>query len=252
MKKFAAFLTAFMTLMSMAACSDTANDSGLSAENDVSTTTSATETAVSDEEEEIVELQAEAIWAERGEEEMYGECDVIADVTINSLEEIAISYTCMGTECTSYHTLASVSVNKVYYPAEENVIREFVVSLPVSSHTPYEDFPETKTGESCIVFISSTAGLDDSIELHNYTDYWLGHPADIININGTECTADNIFFDYSDSSVPVTKGADIELLEGEELVDGAELNEIPTGRCSMPLIDFENTLAEKIDEKIMR
>ncbi|MDE7288676.1 MAG: hypothetical protein K2N71_04105, partial [Oscillospiraceae bacterium] len=60
---------------------------------------------------------------------------------------------------------------------------------------------------------------------------YLGHPADIININGLECNADKIFSDYSSSSAPVVK------------------NEMNTERCSMPLSDFEDTLIAKINEK---
>ncbi len=242
MKKFAAFLTAFMTLMSLTACSDTAKDDNLLAENEISIA-SAQDTAdtVSEIEESDTEknddadvteiVYVEAIWAAPVEEKMYNDCDVIADVTIKSLEEIAISYTFMGTECTSYKTLATVSVNKLYYSAEENISQEFIVSIPNSSYEFHEDFPKTEIGESCIFFISSTVGLNDSLELYNYADYYLGHPADIININGLECDADEIFSDYSSSSAPVVK------------------NEMNTMRCSMPLSDFEDTLIAKINEK---
>lgn len=243
MKKFAAFLTAFMTLMSLAACSDTTEDDNLLAENDISTT-SAQETAdtVSEIEESDTEknddagvteiVYVEAIWAAPVEEEMYNDCDVIADVTIKSLEEIAIPYTYMGAEGTDYNTLATVSVNKIYYSAEENISQEFIVAIPNSSYYACnEDFPKTEIGESCIFFISSTEGIEDSIKIYNYADYYLGHPADIININGLECDADKIFSHYSDNSVPVVK------------------NEMNTMRCSMPLSDFEDTLIAKINEK---
>ena len=162
---------------------------------------------------------------------MYSDCDVIADVTIKSLEEIAISYIFMDAECTSYETLATVSVNKLYYSAEENISQEFIVAIPNSSYQFDEDFPKTEIGESCIFFISSTVGLNDSVKLYNYADYYLGHPADIININGLECNADKIFSDYSSSSAPVVK------------------NGMNTMRCSMPLSDFEDTLIAKINEK---
>ncbi|MDE6746667.1 MAG: hypothetical protein K2J72_08530 [Oscillospiraceae bacterium] len=242
MKKIAAFLAAFMTLMSFTACNNTAKDDNLLAENDISTT-SAQETAdtVSEIEESDTEKNDDAdiietvyfdvCWLAADEEEMYNDCDIIADVTIKSLEEIAISYTFMGTECTSYKTLATVSVNKIYFSSEENINQEFIVAIPNSSYQFDEDFPKTEIGESCIFFISSTAGLNDSLELYNYADYYLGHPADIININGLECDADEIFSDYSSSSAPVVK------------------NEMNTGRCSMPLSDFEDTLIAKINEK---
>lgn len=243
MKKFAAFLTAFMTLMSLTACSDTAKDDNLFAENDISTESaqdtdnytagSIGEIGESSSENEAVaeSVYVDKVWLAPDEEEMYNDCDVIADVTINSLEEIAVSYIFMETECTSYKTLASVSANKIYYSAEENIGQEFIVAIPNSSYEFYEDFPETAAGKSCILFISSTEGLDDSLELYNYADYYLDHPADIININGDECNADEIFSSYSSSSVPVVK------------------NEMNTGRCSMPLSDFEDTLIAKINEK---
>lgn len=260
MKKFAAFLTAFMTLMSLAACSGTTGDDNLFAENEISTASAqdtadtAGEIEESDTEKnddaDVTEIvYVDAIWAERDEEEMYNDCAAIVDVTIKSLEEIAISYIFMGAECTSYKTLATVSVNKIYYPAEENISQEFIVAIPNSSYRFHEDFPKTEIGESCIFFISSTVGLDDSLELHNYADYYVGHPADIININGVECIADEIFSHYSDNSVPVIKEPDIELPEGEELDSEYQSNGLKTGRYSMPLSDFEDTLIAKINEK---
>ena len=260
MKKFAAFLTAFMTLMFLTACSDTTEDDNLLAENDISTATAQdTADTVSEIEEsdtekiddaDIIEtVYYDVLWEAPDEEEMYNDCDVIADVTIKSLEEIAISYTFMGTECTSYETLATVSVNKIYYSSEENINQEFIVAIPNSSYQFDEDFPKTEIGESCIFFISSTVGLNDSVKLYNYADYYLGHPADIININGDKCNADEIFSYYSDNSVPVIKVPDIELLEGEELDPEYQSHGLNTGRCSMPLSDFEYTLIAKINEK---
>lgn len=242
MKKIAAFLAAFITLMSLAACSETTKDDNLLAENDISTTSAqdtadtvseidGSDTKKNDDADVTEIVYVDAIWAEPDEEEMYNDCDVIADVTIKSLEEIAIPYTFMGAEGTSYKTLATVSVNKIYYSAEENISQEFIVAIPNSSYACHEDFPKTEIGESCIFFISSTVGLNDSLELYNYADYYLGHPADIININGLECDADEIFSDYSSSSAPVVK------------------NGMNTMRCSMPLSDFEDTLIAKINEK---
>ncbi len=246
MKKIAAFFTAFMTLISLTACSDAAKEDNLIAENDTSTTSiqdtdNDTADTVSEIEESDTEKNDDAdvteivyfdvLWEAADEEEMYNDCDIIADVTIKSLEEIAISYTFMDTECTSYKTLATVSVNKIYYSSEDDISQEFIVAIPNSSYQFDEDFPKTEIGESCIVFISSTVGLNDSVRLYNYADYYLGHPADIININGLECNADKIFSDYSSSSAPVVK------------------NEMNTERCSMPLSDFEDTLIAKINEK---
>lgn len=263
MKKIAVFLTAFMALMSLAACSDTAKDDNLFAENGTSaapaqgadsytagTVSETDESGTEKNEDSAVEIvNIEKIWLAPDEEKMYNDCDVIAGVTINSLEEIAISYTFMGAECTSYKTLATVSVNKIYYSAEENISPEFIVSIPISSYGSDDYCPEIAEGESCILFISRTERLDDPLELYNYADYYLSHPADIININGVECTADEIFSHYSDNSVPVIKEPDTELLEGEELDSEYQSYGFKTGRCSMPLSDFEDTLVEKINEK---
>lgn len=264
MKKIAAFLTAFTVLMFLTACSNAAKNDNLFAENGTSAAPaqgagSYTAGTVSETDESGTEKNDDAdvteivyvdvCWLAPDEEKMYNNCDVIAGVTINSLEEIAISYTFMGAECTSYKTLASVSANKIYYSSEENISPEFIVSIPISSYGSDDYCPEIAEGESCILFISRTERLDDPLELYNYADYYLSHPADIININGVECTADEIFSHYSDNSVPVIKEPDIELLEGEELDSEYQSYGFKTGRCSMPLSDFENTLIEKINEK---
>ena len=234
MKKIAAFLAAFMTLMSLTACSDTAKDDNSFAENDISNTSEQdvdNATFTESEPLETVAIDAIICWDMPDEEEMYSDCDAIADVTIKSLEEIAISYTFMGQECTDYETLAAVSVNKIYYSAEENISREFIVAIPNSSYQFDKDFPEIAIDKSCILFISSTVGLNDSLELYSYADYYLSSPAHVININGDKCNADEIFSDYSSSSVNVLK------------------NEMNTRRYSMPLSDFEDTLIAKINEK---
>lgn len=234
MKKFAAFLTAFMTLMSLAACSDTTEDDNLFAENEISTTSAQDTDNVTVTENDPLETVSVAVcvfWDMPDEEEMYSDCDVIADVTIKSLEEIAISYIFRGTECTSYKTLATVSVNKIYYSAEENISQEFIVAIPNSSYQFDENFPEIAIDKSCILFISSTEGIEDSLKIYNYADYYLSSPAHVININGDKCNADEIFSDYSSSSVNVLK------------------NEMNTRRRVMPLSDFEDTLIAKINEK---
>ena len=89
MKKFAAFLTAFMTLMSLAACSDTAKDDNLFAENEISTTSEQdTDNAAVTESEplETIAVDVCVLWDMPDEEEIYSDCDAIADVTIKSLE----------------------------------------------------------------------------------------------------------------------------------------------------------------------
>lgn len=168
------------------------------------------------------------LWDLPTEDEIYDRYEVIADVTIKSLEEAAISYEFMGSECTSYETLAAVSTNKIYYSADEDIAQEFIVAIPNTSYSCCEDFPEIAVNKRCIFFISSTEGLEDSLELYNYADYYLGGPANIINIDGSKCTANNLFSDYS----------------------GSSLESLLTDRCSMPLNDFENTLTAKINEKI--
>lgn len=285
MKKITAFLAAFITLMSFAACSDTAKDGNLFAENDILTTSAQdinNDTANSINEIDESNTQKEddiiykndnvtvtkcvpletpniayGLWDLPTEDEMYDRYEVITDVTINSLEEVDISYTFRGTECTSYKTLAAVSVNKIYYSDVENISQEFVVAIPNSSYCCDEDFPEIAIGKRCVFFISRTDGVEDSLEIYNYADYYLDSPVNIINIDGLECTANKVFSAYSSSSVAVKKETNVELFDWELLVDGEymtygnvyERENLSTGQCSMPFNDFENTLIAKINEK---
>lgn len=270
--------------MSLTACSDTGKDGNLFDENESAAVTQNTENNENNSMKQIDESILEEndniiyknnnvvvtkfeplvspnivcnLWDIPTETEMYNNCDIIADVTIKSLEEVAISYTFMGTECTSYKTLADVSVNINYYSADGNINQEFTVAIPNSSYSFDESFPEIAIGERCILFISDTEELDDSLELDKYADYYLSSPADIININGDRCQANNIFASYSNSAVSATTETNTELLEGEFLIESAKAayftndNEvdISTEQCIMPFDDFESTLIAKINEK---
>ena len=215
-KSIAISVAALLVLCSFGACNDTTKDN-IIYKNDNVTVTKCVPLA----EANVVSN----LWLLPTEDELYDKYEVIADVTIKSLDEVAISYEFMGTVCTSYETLAAVSTNKIYYSAGEDIAHEFIVAIPNTSYSFCEDFPEIATDKRCILFISSTENLDDSLELYNYADYYLGGPANIINIDGSECTANKLFSDYSSSSV---SAAD---------------------KCSMPLNDFENTLTAKINEK---
>ena len=280
MKKSIAFLAAIMTLMSLTACSDTGKDGNLFDENESAAVTQNTENnsmkqidgSISEENDNIIYQNNNVVvtkseplvspnivcnsWDIPTETEMYNNCDIIADVTIKSLEEVAISYIFMGTECTSYKTLADVSVNTNYYSADGNINQEFTVAIPNSSYSFDESFPEITVGERCVLFISDTEELDDYLELDKYADYYLSSPADIINIYGDECQANNIFASYSNSTVSVTTETNTELLEGEYLIESEESadftddNEvdISTEQCIMPFVDFESTLIAKINE----
>lgn len=283
MKKAAACLAAIMTLLSLTACSDTRKDGNLFDENKSAAVTQTTENNGNNSTKQIDESSTEKngniiyknnnvvvtkfeplvspnivcnLWDMPTESAMYSNCDIIADVTIKSLEEVAISYTFMGTECTSYKTLADVSVNTKYYSADENINQEFTVAIPNSSYSFDESFPKIAIGERCILFISDTEELDDSLELDKYADYYLSSPADIININGDECQANNIFASYSNSTVSASNETNAELLEGEFLIENDEAvyftngNEvaISTEQCVMPFADFESTLIAKINE----
>lgn len=279
MKKSIAFLAAIMTLMSLTACSDTGKDGNLYDENESAAVTQNTESnennstkqideSIPEENDNIIYQNDNVVvtkseplvspnivcnsWDIPTETEMYNSCDIIADVTIISLKEVAISYTFMGTECTSYKTLADVSVNTNYYSADGNINQEFTVAIPNSSYSFDESFPEITVGERCILFISDTEELDDYLELDKYADYYLSSPADIINIYGDECQANNIFASYSNSTVSVTTEANTELLEGEFLIESEESSDnevdISTEQCIMPFDDFESMLIAKINE----
>ena len=250
-KSIAISAAVFLVLYSFSACTETTTGDDLFAKNDILTTSEQDNNYSADLVNEIdadninkeniiykndnvtvtkcVPL-AEAnvvsnLWDLPTEDELYDKYEVIADVTIKSLEEVSISYDFMGTVCTSYETLAAISTNKIYYSADDNIKQEFIVAIPNSSYCCDEDFPETAIDKRCILFISSTENLDDSLELYNYADYYLGGPANIINIDGLECTANKLFSNYSSSSVSASD------------------------KCSMPLNDFEDTLIAKINEK---
>lgn len=263
MTKIIACLAAFMTLVSLATASTEYSES------DVTGSVKQIDESMTDniiyKNDNVVVTKSEPLakpnianilWDMPTETELYDNCDIIADVTVRSLEEVAVTYTFMGTECTSYKTLANVSVNKMYYSADEKVGREFTVAIPNSSYSFDEDFPETAAGERCIVFITSTKGLDDSLELYNYADYYLSSPAEIVNISGSKVRANKIFAAYSDNTVSDKSKEEINLIDGEILDESAEVfysvndEVISTEKCEMPFADFENTLKEKINEKL--
>lgn len=116
-------------------------------------------------------------------------------------------------------------------------------------------FPELTVGERCILFISNTENLSDSLELNNYATYYLSSPAEIVTINGSGCQANKIFAAYSDNAVSNKSETNIDLLDGEILDESNEVsyyaNEsvISTEQCEMPFADFESTLISKINER---
>ena len=252
-------LAAALILFTLTACSDKSDGNAFTEEVPVTENTEASSEemtsesdnvspAESDEttEEVIIQDEADDVWLLPDENELY-DCDIIADFTIISTEDISISYTFMGAECTSYKTLVTVRPNKVYYSKDNGSSEEYVVAIPDKSRSAEDDFPKTKEGERCIFFITSTSGLNDSLELDKYAGYYLSRPAHIININGNECTAySDLFYGYSSNSAYVPDHEN-ELLEGEVLVE--DNVQYKSERCSMPLEDFENTLTAKIYEK---
>lgn len=278
MKKTSLCLAALMAVLSLSACSDTTKNGKLFAENDlINTSTEYSKSDVASSVKQVDESMADNniifrnsnvvvtkleplatpnivcnIWDMPTETDLYNDCDVIADVTITSLEEVAITYTFMGTECTSYETLATVSVNNIYYSTDESVSQEITIAIPNTSYFFDEDFPETTIGERCILFFSDTNRLNDSLELYNYADYYLSSPAHIININGSECKANKVFASYSSNAVSVQSVIDIsDDLHGEEKLityDGDGI--VATEQFTMPFEDFENMLKAKINEKL--
>ena len=275
MKKNIACQAAVIALMFLTACTDATKDDNLFAGNDLSASseynissdvTSSAKQNYEDIAEEndnviykssnVVVTESEPLetpnivcnlWDMPTEPELYNDCDIVADVTIKSSKEVVISYTFMGAECTSYKTLANVSVNKEYYSADENISQEFTVAIPNSSYAFDEDFPEIAAGGRCILFISDTEGPDDSLELDKYADHYLSSPANIININGSECQANKIFASYSTNAVSVPKELNVDLQEGEVLISDEDV--ISSEQYTMPFADFENTLITKINER---
>lgn len=284
MKKTSLCLAAVMAVLALSACSDTTKNDNLFAKNDITTTSaqdinydtanSVGEANKSSAENDDIIYKSDNVtvtrcepleipnivynlWYIPTEEELFNKCEVIADVTINSLEEVGISYTYMGAEGIDYNTLATVSVNSIYYSDYENISQEFTVAIPNSSYSCDEDFPEVSIGKRCILFISSTNGIEDSLEICNYADYYLSGPAHIINIDGNECRANKLFSAYSRSSAPATKEQSVDLFAEEALIESNNLsydniNDDSASsiiQYSMPLNDFEKTLIEKINEK---
>lgn len=249
-------LAAALILFTLTACSDKSDGNAFTEEVTVTENTEASSEEVtsesdnaspdeSEEQTEEVFIQDD-IWSLPDENELY-DCDIIADFTIISTEDISISYTFMGVECTSYKTLVTVRPNKVYYSRDTGSSEEYVVAIPDMSRTAEDDFPKIQEGERCILFITSTSGLNDSLELDKYAGYYLSSPAHIVNISGNECTAySELFYGYSGNSAYIPDHEN-ELPEGEVLTE--DNVQYKSERCSMPFEDFENTLTEKIYEK---
>ncbi|MDE6592265.1 MAG: hypothetical protein K2K57_04275 [Oscillospiraceae bacterium] len=258
MKKYLT-LAAALILFTLTACSDKSDGNAFTGEMPVTENTEVSSEemisesdnvspAESDEptEEVIIQDEADDIWLLPDENELY-DCDIIADFTIIQTEDINISYTFMGVECTSYKTLATVRPNKVYYSRDTGSSEEYVVAIPDKSRSAEDDFPKIQDGERCFFFITSTSGLNDSLELDKYAGYYLSSPAHIVNISGNECTANSdLFYGYSSNSAYVpdheNEPAEGEVLAGDNVQYKSE-------RCSMPFEDFENTLTDKIHEK---
>lgn len=181
------------------------------------------------------------------ESELYENFDMIADVKVISYKEVSIKYNFMDTECVSYKTLADVIPNKIYctLDPESRYQYKFTIAIPNSSHDCCSSFPEISVGKRYILFAENTDKLiNDSLKLRRYSDYFVSCPEGIVEINGYECTANNIFSSYSEKSKAVpAEGQVPELLEGEVLEVPIDFN---SEKCSMPLEDFENTLNEKL------
>lgn len=166
------------------------------------------------------------------ESELYENFDMIADVTVISYKEVSIKYNFMDTECVSYKTLAEVIPNKIYCSLDpENTYKyKFTIAIDNSSYAFDSSYPVISAGKRYILFAENTKKTVDSLKLRRYSDYFISCPEGIVEINGNECTADNIFSSYSEN-----------------------VNAVPAEKCSMPFEDFENTLNKKlIDAKKSR
>lgn len=193
----------------------------------------------------------DSIWDMPIENELY-DSDVIADVIIDDLQEISISYTFMNAECVTYKTLITVHTNNVYYSSRLDMDNAFTIALPTSSYAYDEAFPDIAIGQEYIMFISSTDDLDDSLKLSNYADFYVSCPANIVEIHDTECVANSLFYAYSSCTVPLANADNASLLEGEILDEQEDEIAIVSDefsdaeKCVMPLSDFESTLKSKI------
>ena len=183
------------------------------------------------------------------ESELYEKFDMIADVTVISYKEVSINYNFMDTECVSYKTLVDVIPNNIYctFDPESIYKYKFTVAIANSSYAFDSSYPEISVGKRYILFAENTHKLvNDSLKLRRYSDYFVSCPEGIAEINGNECTVNNIFSSYSENSKAVPADGQVpELLDGEALEVPIEFT---SEKCSMPLEDFENTLNEKLTD----
>jgi len=198
----------------------------------------------------------DAIWDIPTENETISQSDVIAKAIITDIQEVAVHYTFMDTECVSYKTLATVDVTELYYSSENETVSAFVVAIPSCSYECMSDFPDLSAGNSYVFFMRNTAELDDSLKLSNYADYYIGGSSDIAAVNDESCEVNYLFGSFSDNSTLVSDSEESDLLEGEFLVDDDDnaiiySNTYDTDnshRYVMPFEDFENALTDKIKE----
>lgn len=159
------------------------------------------------------------------ESELYENFDMIADVTVISYKEVSIEYNFMDTECVSYKTLVDVIPNNIYCTLDpESMYKyKFTIAIDNSSYAFDSSYPKISVGKRYVLFAENTKKIVDSLKLRRYSDYFVSCPEGIIDINGNECTAENIFSAYSEKS-----------------------KALPSGKFSMPFEDFKNTLNEKL------
>lgn len=190
------------------------------------------------------------IWQEVTESILF-DCDMIAKVTIQHIEEVSIEYTYMDTECTSYKTLATVTLDSAYYSSDGITSDKFTIAIPNSTFEFDESFPTISEGGTYIMFMTYTQRLNDSLQLDKYSDYYVSSPADIVEIRGVNCNSDSLFQRYSTKSTS-EKDSDNNLLEGEILINNnittfSNKSQSSADRYNMPLMDFESMLKSKID-----
>ena len=159
------------------------------------------------------------------ESELYENFDMIADVTVISYKEVSIKYNFMDTECVSYKTLVDVIPNNIYCTLDpESMYKyKFTVAIDNSSYAFDSSYPKISVGKRYVLFAENTKKIVDSLKLRRYSDYFVSCPEGIVEINGNECTAENIFSSYSERAKALT-----------------------SGKFSMPFEDFENTLNKKL------
>ncbi len=129
------------------------------------------------------EIITYTLWRDVSELKITDETDLIAKVKIEDMREVEYEYTAVfeyeGERAETDHvgngTLLQLSVEEVYYSADNKVKDTIVAYSIVSSRGMYLESPRMKSGDEYILFFSSTK--DDVAQRDQFSDYIIRLPA---------------------------------------------------------------------------